>query len=439
MTDFLGGGEMGYLIAPGVRNHPDRDEYVRIRGDQLVARAGRLDLRVTNELEETLYLDRVELVAIDHPATVEVYPNEGMTASPKPERLHVVGPPQPLRGAIDDNGRDVREQLRRLDRRYVDGFALESIRGYARPHTLTLDLGDVGRRQGESVVLLLTGWTDYAFSSDNVAAAQAGLALHPPSLSVRDGNGAWRIVVPEIGIPVGRPQTVAVDLTNAFVGRSREVRISTTMRIYWDTAAVGTAPSGPPQGQEGATDLHPVRLSPATASLRWRGFSAAVSPDGREPWGYDYSRVSRQSEWKLLPGRYTREGDVRALVTSADDMFVVSRPGDEVAVSFDGSQLPPPVPGRSRTYLLHAVGYSKEMDLNSASPDQSAPLPFNGMTSYPYRSPEAYPSTPAHRDYLERYNTRVVGVMMPSLDLWLARPPGRIETPDDHRRDHRRP
>jgi hypothetical protein len=45
VTDFMGGGEMGYWEAPGVRNHPDPDEYVRIRDDQLKARAGRYDLR----------------------------------------------------------------------------------------------------------------------------------------------------------------------------------------------------------------------------------------------------------------------------------------------------------------------------------------------------------------------------------------------------------
>ena len=67
VTDFLGGGEMGYSEAPGVRNVPDPIEYVRIRGDQLRARDGRFDLRVTNELEETLFLDRVRLLAIAHP------------------------------------------------------------------------------------------------------------------------------------------------------------------------------------------------------------------------------------------------------------------------------------------------------------------------------------------------------------------------------------
>ncbi|MEO7274641.1 MAG: FG-GAP-like repeat-containing protein, partial [Vicinamibacterales bacterium] len=55
VTDFMGGGELGHWLAPGQWAQPDPDEYVRIRGDQLVPRNGRYELRVTNELEETLF------------------------------------------------------------------------------------------------------------------------------------------------------------------------------------------------------------------------------------------------------------------------------------------------------------------------------------------------------------------------------------------------
>ena len=107
-----------------------------------------------------------------------------------------------------------------------------------------------------------------------------------------------------------------------------------------------------------------------------------------------------------MPGRYTREGDVRELLRDADDFFVVSRPGDELALSFDATTLPPLPDGWTRTFLLHSIGYSKEMDRNSASPDQAWPLPFRTMTRYPYAAPEAYPDTPRHREYLARWNTR---------------------------------
>jgi hypothetical protein len=119
-----------------------------------------------------------------------------------------------------------------------------------------------------------------------------------------------------------------------------------------------------------------------------------------------------------MPGRYTREGDVRELLAAVDDMFVVSRPGDQIALSFAA----PPAAARSeaaraRTYFLFAHGYSKEMDINSASPDQALPLPFRTMTSYPYAAPETYPASAAHRDYLERYNTRVVGRSLPQIEV----------------------
>ena len=44
----------------------------------------------------------------------------------------------------------------------------------------------------------------------------------------------------------------------------------------------------------------------------------------------------------------------------------------------------------------------------SASPDQVGPLPFHGMSGYPYRWPERYPLTIERQRYLEKYNTRIV-------------------------------
>jgi hypothetical protein len=55
------------------------------------------------------------------------------------------------------------------------------------------------------------------------------------------------------------------------------------------------------------------------------------------------------------------------------------------------------------------------MNLRSASPDTVAPLPFRGMTMYPYSGGEHYPRTKAYREYLERYNTRIVSRPFPLL------------------------
>ncbi|HZI88629.1 MAG TPA: hypothetical protein VFD48_17480, partial [Pyrinomonadaceae bacterium] len=451
VTDFLGGGEMGHLEAPGVYNAPDPDEYVRIGGDLLKERNGRYELRITNELEEALFLDHLRLISVAHPQGVEVYPNEGLTSPPAPFKLYSIHQSRLPLSAVDEHGHDVLSRIACIDRDYPDDFNLHQIRGYADEHTLTLKLfeekpdvqsqtshvrehsvafkpisgprsggqaSDVGRwtldefgDRSEKILLMLTGWTDYAWSSDNLAASHSGKSLQLPGLQVKDKQGRWRTVIENIGIPVGRPQTVVVDLTNKFLSESREVRIVTNMRIYWDQILVASSRNDLP--------IRTIHLNPTVAYLRWRGFSREFSADGRQPLGYDYNQVSFTSPWKVMTGRYTREGEVGELLQKTDDIFVVSKPGDELILSFPATTEPPLPAGWTRTFLLYADGFSKEMDINSASPDQVGPLPFHRMSKYPYTWPERYPLTEERRRYLEKYNTRVVTSTVPLIETEL--------------------
>jgi tetratricopeptide (TPR) repeat protein len=407
VTDFMGGGEMGAWLAPGVWNHPDPDEYVRLAKGQLQARDGHYEIRVTNELEEALFIDRLQLVAVDHPDDVDVFPNEGLRSAPRPPfALTAVRNARPPVAAVDDHGHDVLPQLRSLDRQYVDDFRGRPVRGYAEPHVLELDLGP----PAYGSVLLMTGWTDYAFSSDNVAASQLGETMTPPSVQVLNANGGWETVVAEMGFPVGRPQTVVVDLTDKLSHSSRRVRIATNMRIYWDQVLVASRAEIVPAVR---------RLAPIDAQLKWRGFSQEVAPDGREPFAYDYAHVSLSSPWKTPVGRYTREGDVRPLLIDVDDMYVIARPGDELALRFAERALRPVRPGWTRTFLVYSFGWSKEMNPRSASPDAVGPLPFAAMSGYPYPAGERYPRTAKHREYMERYNTRIVSKPFSSIDASL--------------------
>jgi len=385
------------------RIHRENINFVSLR-----PRDGRYELRVTNELEEALFVDRLQLVAVDHRAGVDVYPEEGLRQERRPFALQRVQGQRPPVRARDEHGHDVLAQIAALDRRYPDDFAILPIRGYAAPHWLELDLGaDSG-----AALLLLTGWTDYAFSSDNVAASHSGATMAAPSLQVKDASGAWRTVIEDLGFPVGRPQTIAVDLAGRFLSASREVRIVTNMRIAWDQIVVASPASG---------STRQTKLEPLGADLRWRGFSAETTPDGREPFGYDYQRVSAFDPWKVPAGRYTREGDVRPLLRAVDDMFVISRPGDEISLSFDARALPPLAAGWTRTFLLYAHGYSKEMNPRSAVPETVAPLPFRAMTRYPYGPDEHFPWTHALREYDARYNTRIVTRTVPTIDTALGR------------------
>src|SRR4029079_12299723 len=105
-----------------------------------------------------------------------------------PVRFYAVRSARVPDRVVDDHGHDVRVLVAERDRRWHDEFALLQFRGYAEPHGLTRDVG----KGADDAVLLLTGWTSYAFSTDNVAASQAGLTLQPPALQVRTAAGAWQ-------------------------------------------------------------------------------------------------------------------------------------------------------------------------------------------------------------------------------------------------------
>ena len=296
MTDFLGGGEIGYWQAPGVRNRPIPWSPVRIRQSQMQPKDGRYEIRVTNELEEAVFVNRLRLFAITHRRDVEVFPNEGMTNPPKPFRLFQARMAQPPQQVLDDHAHDVTARIAELDGWSPDDFRVSAIRGYAAPHTLTIPLG-----RARPELLLLTGWTDYAFSSDNVAAHQAGSTLQPPIVEARAAGGQWRTIAGDVGIPVGRPQTLIVDLAAVLPPAATAIRVVTSMRIYWDQILL----AGRVQRPAAFRVPQSVGRRASRTGLFRRDLRRAHTTDHVR-----LQRVTRTSPWKTMPGDYTREGDV---------------------------------------------------------------------------------------------------------------------------------
>jgi hypothetical protein len=105
-----------------------------------------------------------------------------------------------------------------------------------------------------------------------------------------------------------------------------------------------------------------------------------------------------------------------------------------VAVSFDASALPPVGAGRARTFLLEGDGFSKEMDINSASPDIVLPLPYHGMKAYPYAGADAPPAARRAAKQAEAWNTRPVMRPMVPIELFAL---GTMGVPADSSRDGR--
>jgi hypothetical protein len=408
ITDFLGGGEMGNWKEAGAYHYPDSDEFVRITSDQLKPKNGKYEIRVTNELEEVLFFDHLRLVAVEHDAGTEVYPNEGLGIPTSGKRiLYTTNKERAPVSAVDTNGKNVLPQIENLDRRFYDSFKSLNIRGYAAPHDLTLNLDDKKGFRGRTL-LLLTGWTDYAFSSDNLAASQSGKSLFLPKLQVRDKKGEWQTVIESIGISVGRPQTLVVDLTGKFLSDSREVRIVTNFKTFWDKIAVDTSEQA---------DVKTIEIKQSQADLRERGFSEEIKYG--EMITANYDTVLNDGRWKYFSGNFTKIGAVNPLLEAVDDVFVISKTGDELVLSF--AALPEPAKNKKYTFLLFADGYSKEMDINSGSPDAVLPLPFKAMKKYPYAAEEQFPMSEEKRSIYDEYTTRPVKGILPRVETFLLK------------------
>jgi tetratricopeptide (TPR) repeat protein len=432
VADMLGAGVVGHWVGPGQRDIPRPVEYIKINRSAIRERDGKLSFRFMEPLEEAVYLDQARLLAVDHPADLEVYPNEYFASNPPyPEFKVVVSRnARPPTGARDEHGHNVLPDL--LAHRYFGDFALTQFQGFAKPHSLLLDLGAPYR--GGPLWLLLQGEVEYFSANSMYAASQAGVQAISPYVEAlvgteKDANGKWVRVIDDMGFPAGGPRTMTADLTGKLPQGTQKIRITTNLQIYWDSILInrtaqvappsrrlsggrparhaeGETPSGQPAGCRRYVCLTPVPL--VRADLGFHGFPLKIegTPPGNVQ--YIYEKVSATGPYARLAGTYTRYGDVLPLLTALDDQSVVFGSGDEVRLDFDPSKLPALPKGWVRDYLFAANGYEKDMDFYAAEGNFVAPLPFLKMGDYPYPPGKSFPLDDAHVSYLLEYNTRHV-------------------------------
>ena len=97
---------------------------------------------------------------------------------------------------------------------------------------------------------------------------------------------------------------------------------------------------------------------------------------------------------------------MRGLLGLVDDQFAIFGSGDEIALHFDAKQLPQLKGGWVRDFLLKVDGWAKDRDPNTAYSSTVEPLPFHGMSQYPYPASEHFPNDAAHDQYRQTFNTR---------------------------------
>jgi cytochrome c-type biogenesis protein CcmH/NrfG len=396
VADMLGAGVVGHWVGPGRRDVPRPVEYIKIDRNAIREKDGKLSFRFMEPLEEAVYLDQVRVLAVDHPADLEVYPNEYFASNPPyPEFKVVVSrDARPPAGAWDEHGHNVLPDL--LARRYFGDFALTQFQGFAKPHSLTLDLGETYR--GGPLWLLLHGEVEYFSANSMYAASQAGVQAISPYVEALGREGKWVRVVDDMGFPAGGPRTMTADLGGKLPPGTQKIRITTNLQIYWDSILLDRA------AQDAGVRLTPVPL--ARADLGFHGFPLKIegTPPGNVQ--YTYEKASATGPYTRPAGTYTRYGDVLPLLTATDDRLVVFGSGDEVRLDFDPSNLPAQPRGWVRDYFFAANGYEKDMDFYAAEGSFVAPLPFLKMGDYPYAPGNSFPLDDAHVNYLLEYDTR---------------------------------
>jgi len=395
VADMLGAGVVGHWVGPGQRNIPRPTEYIKIDHDTIKEKDNKLSLRFMEPLEEAVYLDQVQLLAVDHPADADVFPNEYFASNPPYPEFKVVfsRDARPPTGAWDEHGHNVLPDL--LAHRYFGDFEVLPFAGFTKLHSLDLDLREPYR--GGPLWLLMHGEIEYFSATGMYAADQAGLQPMAPYLEALGANGKWIRVIDDMGFPAGGPRTMTADLTGKLPQGTQRIRIWTNLQIYWDNILIDRS------SQDQSVRLTNVPL--ARADLRFHGFPLKI--EGQPPGNvnYIYEQASATGPYTRPAGAYTRYGDVLPLLKDFDDKLVVFGSGDEVALDFDSSQLPRLPTGWARDYFYVAHGYEKDMDFYAYDFDRVAPLPFRDMGMYPYPG-KSFPLDDAHLNYLLEYNTR---------------------------------
>ena len=409
VTDLLWRAPLGLVTSMGFVAPDETRDFVKISGTQIQPKDGKYSIQITEELWETAYFDEVKLIAVDHPADTDIFVNEQYIPPPFAE-FKVYGVKEKLqpKSAMNHRGEDVSDALKAFDYHYAVEHAPGPYQGVVEPHAIVLDLGDVPN--DTPVTLFLRGWIFPTDTSINVALFQ-NPEINPrfPSVAVKDTTGKWKTVIDMIGLPAGKNKTITVDLTGKFLSDDRHVRIETDMQIYWDAAffTVGTQD----------VPIEMTTLNPDSADLHYRGFSEMYRPNAHAPHLFDYQKVTTDAQWRDLAGYYTRYGDVNPLLQEVDDMYVILNAGDEITVEFNASRLPALKPGWVRDFILYSDGWDKDGDINTLTSQTVEPLPFHGMSAYPYPDTEHYPDDAAHRKYRLEYNTRRVEHRLPPLKL----------------------
>jgi hypothetical protein len=353
------------------------EDYARIEGASLQPNDSLYRVKITQEYDEISYLDQTALMTVDHSLDSEVFLSLLYTDGNKiftVSKNHA----SPV-SAIDGNGKDILQQILHKDGIFTSSKQYQL-------NTMELNLGDLSdAKEIKLVISAYTRWVPGSGDSDTPVP-------YDRYVQVKDENDNWVNVfdTSQIIAPAAMPRTYILNLTGKFITDDYSVRLLSYPDIRFDYIGVDTSPQ---------QEIIVNTLAPVSADLHFRGYSSlkGIPPT---PDYYDLNPESPMG-FSNPTGNFTRFGDVLPLLNNRDDKFVIMHHGDEISIDY----LYLPVPeGMKRDFISYSWGYYKNKYYGTG--DTVDPLPFHGMSDYPYPVDESYPYDSEHIIYLRQYNTR---------------------------------
>lgn len=402
VTDFLGAAPLGLPVSEGRYIEADPEELVWIGNeDTFVPQDGSLQLSITEELREVLYLDEAKLIVVDRQPDTEVHSTDKLLPSgPFQEgSILTLHREHPLRRAENQEGLDVTEVLRSVDghRASPPHLRTPQLRGLAELHSWTLDFGPLDTSQ--PLALVLNGWIRFGGGMANIAGSQdPNLPFPFPTLEVETAPGVWSGIDVTVGAPAGKTKTIVVDLKGKLPKDVLRFKLFSAFEIHWDRIAL--------MEQKETPQTTITYLSPSETDLHYRGYSRLLDLPSDVPLTPNYDDVRPNPYWTLLPsGWSTRYGDVLELIAERDEGLALIHSGDELILRFDTASLPLKPEGTVREYFLYVDGWDKDSDFHVAAGDTIEPLPFHGMNDQLYGRQQrpTFSSDALHRKYHTRW------------------------------------
>ncbi|MFK8013611.1 MAG: FG-GAP-like repeat-containing protein [Marinicellaceae bacterium] len=381
VSDVLGVGGIGFAIGRHEYGVPRPWENYLLTSDQLSSVNGEFKFQFTEPMEESAYLDEMQLQVIDVPSQWSVILDERMQIS---EPI-VTGEPlfyekmiQPIQ-VLSKHNNDVTVEASATDKKAIDIINQDNrFLGLVEEQVITMEFNDglIGDYH-----LIMNGWVEYGYSQTMFAAWQAGLYAQAPTIEYKV-KGQWKTLLTEFGYPAGMPRSASVPIN--LPEKTRFLRLRTNMEIYFDQLAL--IQTGQP------TSIQKYNLELTHANLQQVGFPKRQDNHQRVP-SYDFNDIEPFWDTRYMEGAYTQLGDVTELIQEEDNALAIIGAGEGIEIKFN-DDLPRLEEGYDRYFIMKFKGWAKDMDILTKGGETLSPIPSIG------------PITNNAKSLNLRYNTR---------------------------------